>query len=192
MAPYFSQFGKFTWSFQSSTVPSYFSRPSQLFIMNPTGPIFVPIQVGYCKVYLHTVGLTPGFTYLVSLDDAGVGFASPVMVCRVPVARLTIESPLGIVQLLGLRVFYPSAPTFGPAVSETRWAWAPVATPQPVLPALLEAAPGLNWSWSSPSVESPVGILISFQSFQSNVFNPRSTLFILELFSVIYFAVSPF
>ena len=44
--------------------------------MNTTGPIFVPIQVGYCTVYLQTIGLTPGFTYLVSLDDAGVGFAS--------------------------------------------------------------------------------------------------------------------
>ena len=65
---------------------------------------------------------------------------------------------LGIAQLLGLRVFYPSAPTFGPAIGETRGAWAPIASPQPVRPALPQSAPGLDWSWSSPSVVSSEGI----------------------------------
>ena len=49
------------------------------------------------------VGLTPGFTYLVSMDDAGVGFDSPVMVYRGPVARFTMETLIGMAQLMGLR-----------------------------------------------------------------------------------------
>ena len=80
--------------------------------MNPSGPIFIPIQMGYCKVYLHTVGLTPEFTYLISMDDAGVGFDSPVMVYRGPVAWFTTESPIGIAQLVGLRVFFPTEAVF--------------------------------------------------------------------------------
>ena len=119
----------------------------------------MPIQVGYCTVYLHTVGLTPGFTYLVSLDDTGLGFASPVMVYRAPVARFTTESPLGIAQLLGLRVFYPSAPTFDPSLGESRGARRGLAVPlHPIRLSLPESAPGLDWSWSSPPTESPVGI----------------------------------
>ena len=153
--------------------------------MNTAGPIFVPIQVGYCTVYLHTVGLTPGFTYLVSLDDTGVGFASPVMVYRAPVARFTTESPLGIAQLLGLRVFYPSAPTFGPSLGESRGARTGLAAPlHPVRPSLPESAPGLDWSWSSPAMESPVGILLSFYFLTS--FVKVFDLFI-EGFSLVFF-----
>ena len=86
------------------------------------------------------------------------------MVYRAPVARFTMESPVGIAQLMGLSVFFPSAATFGSLASEVHgdWVSAPATPHPPVRPALPVSTPGLGWSWSSPTVESPVGIYVLF------------------------------
>ena len=71
------------------------------------------------------------------------------------------ESHVGIAQLMGLRIFFQTAATFGSPAGEVRRDWVPSPlAPRPLVrPALPVSAPGLGWSWSSPPMESPAGIL---------------------------------
>ena len=131
--------------------------------MNHPGSVFVPVQVRYCTVYLHTVGLTPGFTYLVSCDDTGVGFASPVMVYQGPVAWLTVESPMAFGQLMGPQVFFLMAAIPVPPAGRASRSWSPSFTaPCPLIRLVVPVtALGLGWNWSSPATGVPpqVGLL---------------------------------
>ena len=135
--------------------------------MSAPTSMFVPVQVGYCTVYLHTVGLTPGYNYLVSCDDAGVGFASPVMVYQSPTARFGIESPLAIGHLMGLRVIPTMAVIPAPPSRFTRRARTPSPTlPRPAIqPAPPSSAPGLGWTWSSPVTSAAPQVSVTFSLF---------------------------
>ena len=132
--------------------------------MDAPGAMFIPVQVGYCTVYFHTVGLTPGFTYLVSCDDTGMGFSSPVMVYQGPVARFTVESPIAIGQLMGLRIFPTMVAIPAPPTRHSREMWSPpTAAPRPpIRPALPVSAPGLGWSWSSPATVTPPQVIVCY------------------------------
>ena len=149
-------------SFQSFQVSKFLTYLIKT--MDTPGAMFILVQVGYCMVYFHTVGLTPGFTYLVSCDDSGMGFSLPVMVYQAPVARFRVDSPISIGQLMGLRFFptmaaIPSLPTH-----RSREVWSPpTGTPHPpIRPALPASAPGLGWSWSSPATVAPPQVIVCY------------------------------
>ena len=79
------------------------------------------------------------------------------MVYQSPVARFTVESPIAIGQLMGLRIFPTMAALPAPPLHPSREIWTPpVAAPcPPVRPSLPASAPGLGWSWSSPATVAP-------------------------------------
>ena len=130
--------------------------------MDAPGAMFIPVQVGYCTVYFHTFGLTPGFSYLVSCEDTGVGFPSPVMVYQGHVAHFTVESLIAIGQLMGLRIFPTMAAIPAPTTRHSREMWTPpTAAPRPpIRPALHASTPGLGWSWSSPATAAPPQVIV--------------------------------
>ena len=98
----------------------------------------------------HLPGVTGRCRCWLCLAGDGLSGPSGSIHHRVPVGN---RAAPGSARVLSVGAYFRAATRRDPR--GLVWAHPPL---QPVQPALPESAPGLDWSWSSPPMESPVGI----------------------------------